>query len=110
MQKGNALKLIPKEGFLKLTREDVAVPEDRRIALIRKGNELFNKGQIDLAKKIFLTAGYADGLVRLGDRYAGEKKPFEAFRMYWLARHRKKTDAYIERMSGVIRQWLHEER
>jgi hypothetical protein len=103
-----ALKRIPKEGLLRLTADKPDVPEDKRIALIRKGNELFNNGQLDLAKKVFLTAGYQDGLVRLGDRYSEEKKPLEAFRMYWLAGHAAKTDKIVEKMSWIVRQWLHE--
>jgi hypothetical protein len=108
MKKEDMLKHIPKEGFLKLTRDKVELPEDKRMALIRKGNDLFNGGRTDLAKKIFLTAGYNDGLVRLGDRYIEEKKPLEAFRMYWLARHAAKKDGLVEKMSWIIRQWLHE--
>jgi hypothetical protein len=104
------LQHIPKEGFLKLTQEKVKIPEDKRIALIRKGNELFNNGRIDLAKKIFLTTLYVDGLVRLGDRYFEEKKPLEAFRMYWIARHTSKKETFVQKMTSIIQQWLHEER
>lgn len=110
MKNEDMLKHIPKEGFIRITREKTEMPEEKRIALIRKGNELFNKGQLDLAKKIFLTANYADGLVRLGDKLFEEKKPLEAFRMYWIARHNRKRDAFIEKMSSIVKQWLHEER
>lgn len=110
MKNKDVLKQIPKEGFIRLTREKTAVPEDKRIALIRKGNEFFNRGQVDLAKKIFLTTDYSDGLVRLGDRLMEEKKPLEAFRMYWIAGHKRKRDAFVEKMSLIIKQWLHEER
>ena len=108
MNRKDMLARIPKEGFLKLTRESVDLPEEKRIALIRKGNDLFNQGRFDLAKKVFLTAGYNDGLVRLGDRYMEEKKPLEAFRMYWLAQHAAKRDHFVEKMSLVIKRWLHE--
>ncbi len=108
VSKEDMLKHIPKEGFLKLTQDKPDLPEEKRIALIRKGNDLFNNGRFDLAKKVFLTAGYSDGLVRIGDRLAEEHKSLEAFRMYWLARHPVKTDNFVEKMSLVIRQWLHE--
>jgi hypothetical protein len=108
MKNKDMLKHIPREGFLKITREVVSLPEAKRIALIRKGNDLFNNGRLELAKKVFLTVGYNDGLVRLGDRYLEEKKPLEAFRMYWLARQAAKRDKLVEKMSLVIRQWLNE--
>ena len=110
MKNEDVLKHIPKEGFLKLTQEKIEIPEEKRMALIRKGNELFNRGQLDLAKKVFLTAQYSDGLVRLGDRYFSEKKPLEAFRMYWIAKNKNKKDRIVEKMSSIIRQWLEEER
>jgi hypothetical protein len=110
MKSEDVLKHIPQEGFLKLTQEKIEISEAKRMALIRKGNEFFNRGAIDLAKKVFLTAQYADGLVRLGDRYLSEKKPLEAFRMYWIARNKNKKDRLVEKMSSIIRQWLQEER
>jgi hypothetical protein len=100
MNRKDMLARIPHEGFLKLTRETIDLPEEKRIALIRKGNELLNSGRLDLAKKVFLTAGYNDGLVRLGDRYMEDKKPLEAFRMYWLAQHAPKRDKFVERCPG----------
>jgi len=110
MKYKDVLQRIPKEGFLRLTLPEIALPGDKRIALIRKGNELFNRGEYELAKKIFLSTNYADGLVRLGDRLIKDKKPLEAFRMYWLARHEKKRELFIRKMSSIIKHWLHEER
>jgi len=110
MKNEDALKKIPKEGFLKLTEDKVEIPEEKRVALIRRGNELFNKGDVELAKKVFLTARYADGLVRVGDNYFALKKPLEALRMYWLAGNAKKTGALVLRMANVIKNWLKEER
>ncbi len=106
--KGDILKHIPKEGLLKLTQDKPDLPEEKRIALIRKGNDFFNSGRFDLAKKVFLTAGYNDGLIRIGDRYSEEQKPLEAFRMYWLAKHAAKTNNIVEKMSWIVRQWLQE--
>jgi hypothetical protein len=108
VKKEDMLKHIPKEGFLKLTQDKPDLPEDKRIALIRKGNELYNSGHFDLAKKVFLTAGYNDGLIRIGDRLSEQQKHLEAFRMYWLARHEAKTNNMVEKMSWIVRQWMHE--
>lgn len=80
----------------------------QRSAIIRKGNELFNAGRIDEAKRIFITARYSDGLIRLGDHYTRNNEHLEAFRMYWLAPERRKVDTLVERMAGVVRGWLEE--
>ena len=45
-----ALKHIPAGDFLRVTRDSKAqLPHDKKVALIRKGNELFNRGEIELA-------------------------------------------------------------
>ena len=103
------LKQIPKDGFLKITESRPAeMSKEQRVALIRKGNDLFNQKKYDLAKKIFLTAGYSDGLIRLGDLYMNLNMPLEAFRMYKLAPDRKKVDAMLEKTVGIVKKWLQE--
>jgi tetratricopeptide (TPR) repeat protein len=103
------LKKVPKEGFLKITQSRAAqMSKEQRVALIRKGNNLFNQKQYDLAKKIFLTTGYSDGLIRLGDLYMNQNMPLEALRMYWLAPDRKKVDTMLEKTVGIIQKWLQE--
>jgi tetratricopeptide (TPR) repeat protein len=104
------LEKIPKNGFLKLTREKIELGDQKRIALIRKGNEYFNQGKYDIAKKIFLTADYADGLARLGEYYLKKKNPLEAFRMYWLAKQPEQVNKMIEKMAAIIKKWIKEER
>jgi hypothetical protein len=107
------LRRLPKEGFLKITAEKPAgaakLAEGERVALIRKGNELFNLKKFDLARKIFLTTGYSDGLIRLGDLYLKQAKPLEAFRMYLQAPDRKKVEALLEKSVAVLRHWLSED-
>jgi len=103
------LKKVPQEGFLKITESRAAqMSKEQRVALIRKGNDLFNQKKYDLAKKIFLTTGYSDGLIRLGNLYMNQNMPLEAFRMYWLAPDRKKVDAMLEKTVGIIKKWLQE--
>jgi hypothetical protein len=110
MNMSEVLDKIPKHGFLKLSLEKAVLEPQARAALIRKGNELLNQGKHELAKRIFLTAGYADGLVRLGEHYETVGKPLEAFRMYWLAKYRKKIDPAIEIMAKSLRRWLRDGR
>jgi hypothetical protein len=100
---------MPREGFIKLTRgvmPDLAGPQ--RIALIRKGNELFNAGKIEAAKRVFLTAKYGDGLGRVGDYCLEHGDPLEALRMYWLAPAPDKVAKLIERISSVVQSWMNE--
>lgn len=105
------LQRLPKEGFLKISESrTVGLPREQRIALIRKGNVLFNEKKYDLAKKIFLTTGYTDGLIRLGDLYMKESKPLEAFRMYWLAPDLKKVGTLLEKTVHIIHKWLKEDK
>lgn len=95
------------KGFLKTTAP-VHITAEQRSALIRKGNVLFNEGKIDQARRIFITAHYTDGLIRVGDYHMKRNEPLEAFRMYWLAPERRKVEAMLEKMAGVIRSWLEE--
>jgi hypothetical protein len=108
-KKDELLKKVPESGFLKVAgTEPATLPKDKRALLIRKGNELFNQEQIELAKKIFLTTGYTDGLIRLGDYYLGKNQALEAFRMYWLAPYPKRVDWMLERMVLITKEWLKE--
>lgn len=82
---------------------------EQRTTLIRRGNELFNRGQYDTAKRIFVTVRYTDGLIRLGDLYYKQNRPLDAFQMYRLAPDSAKTNRMIERMALVLRTWLLED-
>jgi hypothetical protein len=108
-KKEELLKKVPQDGFLKVANaESVTLPKDKRALLIRKGNEFFNQDKIDLAKKIFLTTGYTDGLIRLGDYYLSKNMTLEAFRMYWLAPYPKRVNWMLERMVLIMKEWLKE--
>lgn len=101
------LKHLPKQGFLKTSREpEPPLSREQKTALIRRGNELFNKGDIEKAKRIFLTTHYTDGIIRIGDHYFQKKQVFEAFRMYKLAPAPDKTENMIEKMAAVLQYWL----
>jgi hypothetical protein len=104
------LNRLPREGFLKISRSQaVDMAAEAKAALIRKGNELFNRKQYEEAKKIFLTTGYTDGLIRVGNFYLGQNNPLEALRMYWLAPDRKKVEVMLEKTVGILQKWLKEE-
>jgi hypothetical protein len=105
------LSKLPKEGFLKISdSEAVELPREQRAALIRKGNEAFNQERYDLARKIFLTTGYTDGLIRLGNMHLKRNEPLLALRMYWLAPDQKKVAVMLEKTVSILKKWLEEEK
>jgi len=100
---------MPKDGFLKVVKpQKTEVDSAKKAALIRKGNELFNGGDILTAKKIFLTLGYTDGLIRVGDYYYKKCDYWEAYRLYSIAPAPGKVSQLIERMAGDVREWISE--
>ncbi|POR03992.1 hypothetical protein AU468_04825 [Alkalispirochaeta sphaeroplastigenens] len=97
-------------GFLKVSGDEAqSITPSQRVALIRRGNEFFNKGDYATAKRIFMTVGYSDGLIRLGNRFSKEGNPLEAFRMFWLAGDTRRVAELSENMAQVIRKWLRED-
>mgnify|MGYP005836799625 CR=1 FL=1 len=89
--------------------ERVLTPKERLI-LIRKGNELFNNGDVEKAAKIFVTTAYKDGLIRVGDYYYFDKKsPLKALQYYIEARYEKRIAELSERVAAVIKKWLKED-
>ena len=100
----------PEAGFFfRSTKPNSALTGSDKAALVRKGNEFFNNGNLAAARRVFLTTGYGDGLIRMGDHYAKKKDFLEAFRMYWLGKEKRKSEALIEKMVFVIREWLDED-
>jgi len=86
----------------------VLTPKERLI-LIRKGNELFNNGDIEKAAKIFVTTSYKDGLIRVGDYYYfDKKKPLKALHFYIEAKYEKRISELTERIVAVLKKWLSE--
>jgi hypothetical protein len=70
-----------------------------RVELIRKGNELFNKGDIELAAKIFAQTGYRDGLTRVADHFFYDKRqPLFALKFYKMVNRQDKVQEIYERM------------
>lgn len=109
MSAQDILKKLPSGGFLKTNAGRKApLARDKRAALIRKGNELYNKGEIALAQRIFVTTSYSDGLIRIGDRFLKGGQPLEALKMYLLAPAPDKTEVVIGQIAQVMHHWLAE--
>lgn len=56
---------------------------DKRALLIRAGTLMFNQGNIEEAKRVFLTINYSSGLKRIGDYYLRNGNPIEAMKMFY---------------------------
>ena len=96
------------EGFIKTTKRP-AVNGSTKAALNRKGNVLFNAGDAEGARRIFLTTGYSDGLSRVGDYYKSQGRLLDALKMYWIAPDRTKAEPLIQQLSEIIRHFINEE-
>ncbi len=95
-----------KGGFIKTTAK-LPINSSQKVALNRKGNLLFNSGDIEGARRIFLTTGYSDGLVRIGDHYKSEGKLLDALKMYWIAPDHKKAEPILMELSELIKSLIH---
>jgi hypothetical protein len=74
----NLFERFPSEGLLKTAdRPHSGVEPSQKAQLNRRGNELFNQGDIETARRIYQTTGYSDGLIRVGERYQADRKPVE---------------------------------
>lgn len=76
--------------------------DQQKVALNRRANALLNEGKIEMAKRIFITTGYSDGLTRIGDNYNKENKYLDALKMYLLAHNKRKSEPIIEKMSQTV--------
>ena len=94
--------------FIKTTVKPV-IEGTQKAALNRKGNILYNSGDIEGARRIFLTTGYTDGLVRIGDYYTSKGRSLDALRMYWIAPDHKKAEPIIAQLSAVIQNMINDD-
>ncbi len=83
--------------------------ESDKAKLNRKGNELFNRGELETARRIFQTTGYSDGLIRIGERYMERGRPVDALKMYWLAKDRARTEKLVELAVLAIQKMMRDE-
>ncbi|MDR3115764.1 MAG: hypothetical protein LBU25_09630 [Treponema sp.] len=101
-------KFADQDIFIKTTQK-AKIDRAQKAALNRKGNMLYNAGDIEGAKKIFLTTGYSDGLSRIGDYYKSQDRYVDALRMYWIAPDHTKFESIAMQFSVLIKNLIHEE-
>lgn len=81
--------------------------DDEKVALARKGNELFNEGNISEAIKFFVKAGYRDGIMRVADHYYFDKKqPLLALKFYKMINRKDRVDEIFARMMFALNKML----
>ncbi|MCL2479203.1 MAG: hypothetical protein FWF22_06860 [Treponema sp.] len=95
-----------KESIFYKTTAGPAVGSADKAVLNRKGNLFFNNGDIESARRIFLTTGYSDGIVRVGDYYKTNGRIMDALQMYWIAPDRVKAEKIIINLSTVIKSLI----
>lgn len=95
------------QGFIKVTDSPVLnLNSEQKVVLNRKGNVLFNQGNIEGARRIFTTTGYSDGLTRVGDKYKEKNNDLDALKQYILAHNKNKTDDICTQIASVISKIL----
>ena len=95
------------EGFIKVTDSPVkTLTPKQKVILNRKANVLFNEGNIEGARRIYITTGYSDGLIRVGDIYKEQKQPLKALKLYYLARNKAKCEELYEKIASVISELI----
>lgn len=84
------------------------IDDKNRSELIRKGNQLFNSGQIEQAAKVFETVNYMDGLIRIGDYYYKKNEFINAIKYYKKAKYKKRIEQLTPEIISVFKNWLSE--
>jgi tetratricopeptide (TPR) repeat protein len=97
------------ENFFIKTTGQTALDASQKAALNRKGNTIFNNGDIEGAKRIFITTGYSDGLVRIGDAYKAQGRLLDALKMYWQAPDKTKAAPIIMQLSLLLQDLMQED-
>ncbi len=98
------------EGFIKETDAPVGdLNPEQKSRMNRRGNELFNSGDTETARRVFQTTGYSDGLIRVGDRYLESRRYVEALKMFKLAHDTDKSEALVAKIASIIQNLLAEE-
>jgi len=98
-------KFDDKNAFIKVSKP-APVDGSQKAALNRKGNQLFNSGKIEEARRVFMTTGYSDGLSRVGDYYQSKGRMLEALKMYWMAHDKNKSAILIEKTAKMMQVLL----
>lgn len=102
LQENISQKTTP-DGFIKVTDNPVkGLTSDQKVILNRKANAMFNNGNVEDARRIFITTGYSDGLTRVGDYYMNKNESLKALKAYFLAHNKRDAEPIYENIAKVI--------
>ena len=91
------------EGFIKVTDNPVGgLTSEQKVILNRKANIMFNNGNVEDARRIFITTGYSDGLTRVGDYYLNKNQRLDALKAYYLAHNKRDAEPIYEDIAKII--------
>lgn len=91
------------DGFIKVTDNPVGgLSSEQKVILNRKANVMFNNGNIEDARRIYITTGYSDGLTRVGDYYMEKNEPLNALKSYYLAHNKRDSEPIYDSIAKVI--------
>ena len=97
------------DGFIKVTDNPVSgLTSEQKVILNRKANTMFNSGNIEDARRIFITTGYSDGLTRVGNYYMDKNQDLKALKAYDLAHNKRDAEPIYENIAKVISSILKE--
>lgn len=108
--KNNIEKHSSSGGFIKVSDSPVSsLTSEQKVQLNRRGNMLFNKGDIKSAQRLFITTGYSDGLTRVGDIYQKRGDDLAALKLYLLAHNKRKSECVLEKIASIVSLLLKDE-
>ena len=91
------------DGFIKVTDTPVnGLSSEQKVILNRKANIMFNNGNIENARRIYITTGYSDGLTRVGNYYMDKNQGLKALKAYYLAHNKRDAEPIYESIANVI--------
>lgn len=91
------------DGFIKVTDNPVdGLSSEQKVILNRKANAMFNAGNIEDARRIYITTGYSDGLTRVGNYYMDKNQGLKALKAYYLAHNKRDAEPIYESLAKVI--------
>ncbi len=97
------------DGFIKVTDNPVdGLTSEQKVILNRKANTMFNNGNIEDARRIYITTGYSDGLTRVGDYYMNKNESLKALKSYYLAHNKRDAEPIYESLAKVISTLLND--
>ena len=95
------------DGSIKVTDNPVeGLNSEQKVVLNRKANIMFNNGNIEDARRIYITTGYSDGLTRVGDYYMNKNEGLKALKAYYLAHNKRDAEPIYENLAKVISSLL----